>query len=269
MSNQFRELLEDEPEGAEADSARSPSRSFARSLTLEEDLPAGRPVEPAEELEQRRLAGPARAFDRDESPASIIRSTHLDRVDHDRTAIEGLADAAKLVLAHSTVLRASAGRRRAARRAQRLRLRAGHRSQQDRSLRAGTRDPDRRCQRDGLGGRARDLLDTEEVATARGRAGGQRRPEDPDRQNSDADADARARTPPGAALGRGTRRRPGVQTRHSVQAKCLERPRARVPACRPTKAQATRPAGTLPRRRRSRARAPGCARGWRRRRASR
>ena len=106
------------PKERSRSSARSPSRSSARSRPSKKTRAARGPVERAEELEQCRLAGAARPFERDElarldasgrRPASaLITSSAAD---------ERLADAAELVLAHSTVLRASAGRRRAARKA--------------------------------------------------------------------------------------------------------------------------------------------------------
>ena len=98
-------------------SARSPSRMLGEIAPLEEDVAAGGPIERAEELKERRLPGAARAFESDELTGLDAQVDALERVDHERAAIEGLADAAELVLAHSTVLRASAGRRRAARKA--------------------------------------------------------------------------------------------------------------------------------------------------------
>src|SRR5262249_40630338 len=74
-----------------------------------------RPVERAEELEQRRLPGAARALECDELAGFDDEVDVVDGVDDHRAAREQLADVRQLVLAHSTVLSASAGRSLAAR----------------------------------------------------------------------------------------------------------------------------------------------------------
>ena len=111
------ELLEDEPERAQPELGEVAVAQLGEIASLEDDAAAGGPVERAEELKERRLPGAARAFESDELAGLDAQVDALERVDHERAANEGLADAAELVLAHSTVLRASAGRRRAARKA--------------------------------------------------------------------------------------------------------------------------------------------------------
>ena len=72
-------------------SARSPSPQLGEIAPLEEDVAAGGPVERAEELEERRLPGAARAFESDELARLDAQVDALERVDHERAANEGLA----------------------------------------------------------------------------------------------------------------------------------------------------------------------------------
>ena len=182
-------------------SARSPSRSFARSRPSKKTLPLeGRSSAPrsCRSVVFPEPLGPSSATN---WPGSIVEVDALERVDHDRTAVEGLADAAELVLAHSTVLKRVGGAETCgAERSSRAREQAADDGEAE--AREQDRDPDWRRERDGLRGRARNLLDAEEVATARGRAGGQRRPEEADHQG-DADAERHAQDASEHALGEG------------------------------------------------------------------
>ena len=177
-------------------SARSPSRSSARSRPSKKTCPLDGPVERAEELKQRRLARAARALERDELARLDAQVHVLERVDDERAARERLADAAELVLAHSTVLSASAGRRRAARKRARG---AGEQAAERRragSRRAGSSHPPARCSETASEVRAGGLLDAEEAAAAGRRAGGQRRPEGADEERRRATPSTTPRTPP-------------------------------------------------------------------------
>ena len=69
------ERLEDEAERAQPDLGELVVAEGCEVAALEEDLPGGRPVERAEELQQRRLPRAARALDRDDLAGPIVRST--------------------------------------------------------------------------------------------------------------------------------------------------------------------------------------------------
>ena len=60
------ELLEDEAEGAQPQLCEIVVAQLREVAALEEDAAAGRPVERAQQLQQRRLARSARALERDE-----------------------------------------------------------------------------------------------------------------------------------------------------------------------------------------------------------
>src|SRR5882672_7251974 len=111
------ELLEDEPEGAQAQLGQLPVAQRGEIAVFEDDVAGARPVERAEELQKRRLAGAARPFERDELARLELEIDAVERTDGGRSALEELRDAAQHVLGRhqSTCLNASAGRRRAAR----------------------------------------------------------------------------------------------------------------------------------------------------------
>ena len=246
-------------------SARSPSRSCGEVAALEEDPPAGGAVERAEQLEQRRLAGSARAFEREELARLDAQVHVLERVDDERAAHERLADADELELAHSTVLRASAGRRRAAR--------SAPAAPASRPPRTASRKPpstivdaDRGGERDRVRGRARGLLDPEDGAAAVVELAVSVGPKSPIEEAAPTPSTT-PRMPPSTPW-RATRPRPAGRP-CPASSRAPSACRARGRACRPTRARAAPRAGRRRRPRRSRARARGCARGRRRRRASR
>src|SRR5262249_11439439 len=81
---------------------------------LERDDALARPVERAEQLQQRRLPRAARAFERHELAGFHLEADGVDGAHDGGTLHEPLRHVANLVH-HSTVRRASAGRSRAAR----------------------------------------------------------------------------------------------------------------------------------------------------------
>src|SRR5439155_21279242 len=109
------ELLEDEAERAQPQLCEGAVAERREVAALEEHLPARRAVERAEQLQQRRLPRAARPLERDELAGLDLERHVLDRIHRGRAATERAAGATQLVLTHSTVLSASAGRRRAAR----------------------------------------------------------------------------------------------------------------------------------------------------------
>src|SRR5581483_5559677 len=111
------ELLEDEAEGAQPQLGELVVAELGQVAAFEEHVAGGGTVERAEELQQRRLARPARPLQRDELARLDRQVDAVDGADLDRPLAEDLRDVAQLVEAHSTVLSASAGRRRAARKA--------------------------------------------------------------------------------------------------------------------------------------------------------
>ena len=105
------------PNARRRSSARSASRSWARSRSSKTTRPLdGRSSAPSScsSVVFPDPLGPSSARN---SPGSMLRLDVLERVDDEGAAGERLADAGELELAHSTVLKASAGRSRAARRA--------------------------------------------------------------------------------------------------------------------------------------------------------
>src|SRR5439155_25398949 len=108
------ELLEDEAEGSEPQLGQLVVAQRPEVAAFEGDDAFARPVECAEQLQQRRLARAARAFERDELAGLDLEADTVDRTHDRRTLRERLRDVPDLV-DHSTVLSASAGRSRAAR----------------------------------------------------------------------------------------------------------------------------------------------------------
>src|SRR5262249_20459639 len=106
-------------------------RELPQVAALEEHLASGRAVEGAEELEEGRLAGPARALERDELAGVDCDAHAVDRAHVQRALAVHPLNLSRLeevvpvpavlgglrLHAHSTALNASAGRRRAARKA--------------------------------------------------------------------------------------------------------------------------------------------------------
>ena len=249
-------------------SASSPSRKLGEVAALEEDV-AARPVERAEQLEQRRLAGAARALERDELARLDRQVDALERVD--RRVGRGWNDLADAAAARTGSSRPSSARRRGGgvrRAVRRPRRRAGRRGAASPKPASRIGDADRRCERDRVRGAC--------GRPARGRRGSPPPvvelavsvgPNAPTR-SGDADAEHDAERCRRGRPSRATRPRSGGRPA-AASSRAPSASRARARACRPTRARAARRAGTRRRRRRSRARGRGCARGSRRRRASR
>ena len=114
------ELLEDEAERLQAQVGELAVAEHPEVASLEEDAPGARPVERAEQLQQGRLAGSARAFERDELARSDLEVDAAHGLDDRRAPLEEALralDVVQHVSHHSTWRRASAGRRREARKA--------------------------------------------------------------------------------------------------------------------------------------------------------
>src|SRR4029079_12289564 len=69
---------------------------LADRLALEDDLTCGRPVEPPEELEQRRLAGPGRAHQGNELALVDAQGDAAQRVDGGRAQTVALGEIVRL-----------------------------------------------------------------------------------------------------------------------------------------------------------------------------
>jgi hypothetical protein len=67
------ELLEDEAKRTEPQLGQRRVGQRAEVTLFEEDVPLGGPIERAEQLQQRRLAGSTRALESDELPAATGR----------------------------------------------------------------------------------------------------------------------------------------------------------------------------------------------------
>src|SRR5258707_2365412 len=113
------ELLEDETERAQAQLGELVVGQADEVVALEPDVAGARPVERAEQLQERRLAGAARAFERDELARRYLQVDAVERAHRRRPALKELRHTTQRVqrFHYSTVLNASAGRRRGAPRA--------------------------------------------------------------------------------------------------------------------------------------------------------
>src|SRR5262249_52749417 len=113
------ELLEHEAERRKTQLGQLAVGQLREVAALEEHLTAARTVEPAQQLQQGRLAGPARALERDELTGRNLEIDAIERPDGRRAPLKELGEPVGAVLGvhYSTCLSASAGRRRAARRA--------------------------------------------------------------------------------------------------------------------------------------------------------
>src|SRR5919197_417425 len=114
------ELLEHEAERPEPERRELVVGELGQVAAPEEDAAGTHPVERPEQLQERRLAGAARALERDELAVSDLEVDPVQGAHGVLAPLEELRDRAQLVQAlhvQSTCLRASAGRRRAARRA--------------------------------------------------------------------------------------------------------------------------------------------------------
>src|SRR5439155_2064422 len=110
------ELLKDEPERAQAQARELVVRQLGQVVPLEEHAARTRPVERAEELQERRLAAATRPFECDELTCFDVEVDAAEGPDTGRAALKELRDAVERIeRRHSLCLSASAARRRAAR----------------------------------------------------------------------------------------------------------------------------------------------------------
>ena len=139
------ELLEDEAERAQAELRELVVGQRREVAALEEHVAGARPVERAEQLQERRLAASARSLERDELAGFDLEVDAVERAHRGRAALEELRHAVELNRAPSLHLPQRVGGAKAGC-AERGR-RAGDQAAQEREARSRSRGSRRRSAR--------------------------------------------------------------------------------------------------------------------------